>query len=171
MIRPYTFKDFNGIKKVIDSVIKNECWPHYYPNGWDEERIKQEFNPMYNYNDSIFLVSDNEKITGLIAGHDLGSFIDNEIPHLRDRFDELGLYRSKVFYQRDIIIHKDHQRGTLGLKLFKIIQRHALRRGYIKLVTRTPLLNLRGRKFFEKLGYQEIFEDDNPERVYFDMSL
>jgi len=46
MIRPYTFEDFSGIKDVIDSVIKNECWPHYYPDGWDEERIKQEFNPL-----------------------------------------------------------------------------------------------------------------------------
>jgi len=101
----------------------------------------------------------------------LDSFIDNEIPHLRDKFDELGLYRSKVFYQRDIIIHKAHQRGVLGLKLFRNMQRHAIRRNYTKLVTRTPLLNFRGRKFFEKIGYKEIFEDNNPEGVYFEMGL
>lgn len=169
MIRPYTFKDFAGIKEVIDSVIKGECWPHYYPDGWNEERIKQEFNPIYNYNDSIFLVSNNEKITGLIAGHDLDSFIDNEIPHLKEKFKNLELYNDKVFYQRDIIIHNTYQRGILGLELFKLMQRHALRRNYTGLVTRTPLLNIRGRKFFEKIGYIEIFEDNNPERVYFYM--
>ncbi|MCK5630140.1 MAG: hypothetical protein KAI26_05965 [Nanoarchaeota archaeon] len=172
IIRSYTESDFEGIKQVIHSVQTEECWPFYYPNGWDNRKILSEFNPLKNCRDSIFLVSEAEgQITGLIAGHDLDSFIEQEIPHLRAQFDELGIYQTKAFYQRDIILHKIHQRGTLGLRLFRDLQKHASETGYSTLVTRTPPLNSRGITFFSKLGYQEICEDSNPERVYFMMSL
>jgi len=171
LIRPYSEGDFEGIKKVIQNIQSEECWPHYYPNGWDEERIRQEFNPVLNYKHPLFLVSEeNHEITGLIAGHDLESFVDNEISHLKNKFHEFDLL-SETFYQRDIIVDKKHQRGTLGLRLFRELQKHASESGYSKLVTRTPPLNVRGRTFFNKIGYEEIFEDDNPSRIYFAMKL
>ena len=45
-IRPYTKEDLKEIVKVINSVATEEHWPHYYPNGWDEERVRNEFRPM-----------------------------------------------------------------------------------------------------------------------------
>ena len=120
----------------------------------------------------MFLVSETDKqITGLIAGHDLNPFIETEIPHLRPRFNEFGLCGSRVFYQRDIIIYPANQRGFLGLRLFRDLRKHASETGYKKIVTRTPPLNSRGIRFFTKLGYIKLFEDSNPERVYFVMNI
>ncbi len=171
IIRPYTEADFQGIAKVIHICQTEECWPHYYPNGWNDKKIRSEFSPLKCYKHPIFLVSEAKgEVTGLIAGHDLDLFIDFEIPHLKRRFDELGLYNANAFYQRDIIIAKAHQKGTLGLRLFRAMQQHASETGHSRLVTRTPPLNSRGRTFFGKLGCKEIFEDDKPERVYFVMS-
>jgi len=171
LIRSYTENDFEGIVRVIHSCQTEECWPHYYPNGWDEDRIRAEFRPMKEYRNPVFLVSESDnKVTGLIAGHDSNSFVDNEIPHLKEKFAERGLYSDSVFYQREIIITRDHQKGTVGLRLFRAMKQLATEKGYLRLVTRTPPLNLRGRTFFAKLGYKEIFEDDKPERVYFVMA-
>ena len=101
VIRQYTKKDFKGLTKVIKSVQSEECWPHYYPNGWNKARIQEEFKPLNNYIDPIFLVSDlGGQITGLIAGHDLDSFIDCELPHLKNRFNDLNLFKKRSFYQR-----------------------------------------------------------------------
>jgi GNAT superfamily N-acetyltransferase len=169
-LRPYNpKKDFEGVKEVIQSAQTKECWPYYYPNGWDDKRIWQEFDPVENYRHSIFLVSEeNGKITGLIAGHDLNSFINNEVPHLRSRFNQ-GF--RDAFYQRDIIIHPDFQNRVVGFRLFRAMQKHAKKKGYIRLVTRTPPRNERGINFFERLGFFEIFRNRNPERIYFVMEL
>ena len=171
-IRPYTKEDLKEIVRVINSILTEECWPHYYPNKWDEERVRSEFRPMNGYKDPMFLVSEADgQITGLIAGHDLDSFIETEIPHLRPRINEFGLCGSRAFYQRDIIIDPANQRGFLGLRLFLDLRKHASETGYKKLVTRTPPLNSRGIRFFTKLGYVKLFEDANPERVYFVMDM
>lgn len=166
IIRPYTEKDFEGIKKVIQSAQTEKCWAlHYFPEGWDDERIRKEFDPMKDYKDPLFLVSEEDStITGLIAGHDLESFVDNEISYLRSAFRE-ELENSKIYYQRDLIVHKDWQRGFLGFKLFKKLVEHAENFGYELLFTRTPTLNLRGVRFFEGMGYKEIFRANG--RIYF----
>ena len=109
IIRPYTEADFEGIKRVIHSIQTEECWPHYYPKGENSTKIRNEFEPMRSYKDSIFLVSEAKgQITGLIAGHDLDSFIEHEIPHLKTQLDEQGLYKSNTFFQQNIIIHKSY---------------------------------------------------------------
>ena len=172
IIRPYSEDDFRGIVALVHSIQDTESWPIVYPGGWDKERIKQEFDPMKEYKDSLFLVSESQGIiTGLIAGHDLEPFISNEMLHLTNKFKELGLTNSKFFYQRDIMIHKDFQRGFLGFRLFNELKKHAIEKGYNKLVTRAPPLNKRGIDFFVRVGYTEIFKDDNPKRVYFNMNL
>jgi GNAT superfamily N-acetyltransferase len=168
MIRQYSEKDFDGIVKLIQSIQDTDCWPLVYPNGWDIKKIKEEFEPMDNYQDSLFLVSESDgALTGLIAGHDLASFIRDEIPHLKNKFEEQDLVNPNVFYKRDIMIHPEYQRGFVGFRLVKELQNHASNRNYTRLVTRTPPLNLRGINFFEKLGYVPIFTDNNPERIYF----
>src|SRR3989338_2169111 len=129
LIRPYTEADFEGIKTVIQSIQTTECWPHYYPSGWDEKRIREEFNPIGRYKNPLFLVADNAKIVGLVAGHDLMPFIENETSHLEQAFREHNLFRRNVYYQRDIIVHSDHQRSPVGIKLFNELKRHATRTG------------------------------------------
>ena len=171
-IRQYSEKDFDGIVQLIQSIQKTDCWPIVYPSGWDEKRIKEEFEPMRNYHDPLFLVSESEEgITGLIAGHDLKSFIIDEVPHLDHKFREFNSICNAVFYQRDIMIHPAHQKGFSGLRLFQALRRHALSIGYDQVVTRTPPENLRGINFFEKLGYVPIFSDNNPKRIYFNNYL
>lgn len=168
MIRKYDEKDFEGIIKIIQSNQNDECWLNYYPNGWEVNKIKEEFEPLNRYNNPIFLVSEiNKELTGLIAGHDLEPFIENEIPHLKDLFDEFKLSGNSSFYQRDLIVHKNNQKGTSAIRLFNALREHAIKNNKANIVTRTPSLNLEGIDFFEKLGYKEIFRDKNPERIYF----
>lgn len=171
-IRPYSEKDFDGIVQLVQNLQKTDCWPIVYPEGWNEKRIKEEFEPMHHYRDSLFLVSESEEgITGLIAGHSLKFFISEEVPHLEDKFREFNSTCNTVFYQRDIMIHPAHQRGLTGFRLFKALMHHAVSSVYSQIVTRTPPQNLRGINFFERLGYVPIFSDNNPERIYFNNDL
>ena len=168
MIRPYEGSDFEGIKQVINSVAAIPPWPHYYPGGWSDAKIKQEFEPLAMHRDPLFLVSEEDgKITGLVAGHDFVSFVDNEISHLRQRFMGVNLMDVAAFYLRDIIVHATHQRSIVASKLEKQLKAHALRNGYKRVVTRTPPLNTMGVRFFSGIGYEQLFEDSNPERIYF----
>jgi len=169
-VREYRESDFPEIVRVIQATDETDCWPQIFPEGWSEERIREEFDPMKNYRGSCFLVSEvNGKLIGLIAGHDLASFVEVEIPHLKQRFQDLGLFGA--YYQRDLIIHPDWQRGLVGIKLFRALKKQAKQKGYDKLTTRTPPLNSRGIKFFLGVGYQELFRDNSPERVYFGQDL
>ena len=169
-IRAYEPEDFEGIAKVIASTQVINCWPKVFPNGWSRERIEEEFAPVINrdYANSVFLVAEqNGELVGLIAGHDLVHFIENEIPHLKEQLAQL----LPSYYQRDIIITPEAQRGTLGLRLFKALKERAKKLGYSRLITRTPLQNKRGKRFFERLGYVEILQDNNPERIYFSKEI
>jgi len=165
IIREYKESDFPEIMRVIQATDKTDCWPKVFPYGWSEGRIREEFAPMKDYKDSCFFISeDNGRLTGLIAGHELLSFVENEVPHLRERFQEdINL----DYYQRDIIVHPNFQRGWVGLKLFRKMVEYAKAREYKRVVTRTPPLNSRGIKFFFGVGYRELFRDNNPERIYF----
>ena len=165
-VRAYSQEDFPEIVRVIQATDKTGCWPLVFPEGWSEERIIEEFEPMKNYKDSCFLVSEvNGEITGLIAGHDLRSFAKAEVPHLTERFQQLGLLDS--YYQRDLIVHPNWQRRFGGVRLSRKLFEQAKQKGYDTLVTRTPPLNIRGIHFFRGIRYQELFEDNNPGRVYF----
>jgi len=102
-IRPYVPEDFEGIHKVIDSINPTGCWPLYFPDGWDAERVRKEFAPISGYRDPLFLVVEEDtEIIGLTVGHDLDSFFENEVPHI----PSLG---SDHFYQRNVIVHRNHQ--------------------------------------------------------------
>lgn len=172
IIRPYAEEDFEGIKEVIHSVQSSECWPHYYPKGWGSGRIKVELEPMQEYKDPAIFVSEVKgRITGFISGHDLESFIEDEIPHLKSEFAKHGFVRHDVFYQRNLIIHSEHQKGFAGWRLFVNLYEHAIDKGYDGIVVRTPPLNKKGIEFFKRLDYRELFSDDDPDRIYFGMGL
>lgn len=166
-IRAYEEKDFPGIVEVIRETQVIDCWPKVFPNGWDEKRVREEFSPLMGYKDSLFLVAEDNDVVGLIAAHSLIPFVQLEIPHLQKKFVNLPL----SYYQRDLILAPRVQRGFLGLRLFNEMRRFAVDKGYKTLVTRTPPLNLRGMAFFDRIGYREIFRDNSPERVYFQMEL
>ena len=105
VIRPYESKDFEGIVDVIKATQMIDCWSKVYPEGWNEERIKFEFDPIKNYHNPLFLVSEQEgKIAGLIAGHGLGDFITYETKHLSDEFNRQIKLGEIPFYQRDILL-------------------------------------------------------------------
>ena len=168
IIRNCQGEDFSGIVRVIQNAKITDCWPEVYPEGWNEERIKEEFAPLKSYEDSVFLVSEEQgRVTGLIAGHSLEPFLKFEIPHLKDAMPRF----LPAFYQRDIIIEPKSQKGSVGIRLFRELAEKAKEAGYKRLVTRTPPQNTRGVRFFKKLGYREILRDNNPERIYFEMKI
>lgn len=168
-IRPYEDTDFKGIVDVVQAIQITDCWPKVYPEGWDENRIKFEFEPIKDYHNPLFLVSEQGKrITGLIAGHSLGDFIIKEVKHLSDEFFNRQIKLKEIpFYQRDILVHPDFQNGFVGLRLFKAMEKFAKEKEYNTLITRTPPENEKGIEFFKKIGYKEIFKDSTPSRIYF----
>ncbi len=171
-IRKYDPKDYPRIKKIIDSVNKIECWPFYHPDGWDAQRTAEEFLSLQEYKDSIFLVAEEDgEIVGLIAGHNLASFVRREVSHLEEAFVKQGLMNGAAYYERDILVDPKHHQKGIGKLLLEKLQAHAQERGYTKLVTRTPPLNDRGQKFFERMRFQEILRDDNPPRIYLCKSI
>ena len=170
IIRNYSDSDFSGVVKVIRAVQVLGCWPEVFPGGWNEERIKKEFAPLKRAGDSLFLVAEaSEGVVGLIAGQNLRQFIDDDVPHLIWGFESRRL--SDAYYQRDIIVSPQFQRSGIGLRLFNAMKKFALERGFESLVTRTPPQNVEGISFFKKMGYTELFRDNNPERVYFSREL
>jgi GNAT superfamily N-acetyltransferase len=171
-IRDYGEGDFDGIRKVVDRVDQTYVWPVCHPKGWDEARIREEFDPIWGYKDPLFLVAEyRSQIVGLIAGHDLVTFIEQEIPHLKDQFLARNQFNKGVYYQRDIIVTPESWGKEVAFSLFDGLRRKTVRRGYKKIVTRTFPINERGVRFFERLGFQSMFTDDNPERVYFEIDL
>ncbi len=166
IIRNYKSRDFKDIKEIIDEVNKVECWPFYHPNGWNEERINEEFSPLDKYKDSIFFVVENEgKVVGLIVGHKFSPFLKSEINHLEEFFKEL-ISKENIYYERDILVNPKYYNKGVGSLLFEKLKIYAKDKGYKKLITRTPPLNQRGRNFFQKQGFKEILNDDKPPRVY-----
>ena len=171
-IRSYKEKDFQEIVDVIQATQITDCWPKVYPEGWNESRINFEFDPIKDYHNPLFLVSEQEGIiTGLIAGHGLGDFITYEVKHLSDEFNRQIKLGEIPYYQRDLIIHPNFQRVFTGLRLFKDMKKFAKEKEYNILITRTPPENTKGIKFFKRLGYQEIFRDSNPKRIYFKIPI
>jgi GNAT superfamily N-acetyltransferase len=177
-IRKYVEADFGGIEQVIKEIISTYVWPEIYPDGWAEERIKTEIN-VEGYTDAIFLVIEEKgRITGFIVAHDLETFIDKELSHLKTEFisqklisDEKEKEHKETFYQRQIIITPEFHEGKRGTKLVEEIKKHARGKGYTQLVTRTPTRNEVGATFFKSLNYKEIFSENNPSRRYFKMNL
>ena len=178
-IRPYKESDFDEIVRIIEAAQIIDCWPKVFPEGWSGERIRDEItpkNPKYPIRNLVFNVAEiNGGARGFIIGQDLASFIKNEAPQLSEEFSRRGLLSPEIFdssfYQRDLIIHPDNQKGLTGLRLFQTLKKYATSNGFAKLVTRTPPQNKRGMQFFKGLGYYDLFKDNNPKRKYFVMDL
>ena len=165
IIRDYKEKDFKKVVQLIQNIQETDCWPEVYPMGWSEKKVKNEFAPIAKYQSPLFLIAEeNNKLVGLIAGHEFMEFAQHELPHIENKFATYGIFH---YYQRDIIIHPNFQGRTTAPRLNKKLESHAKNCGYHKIITRTPPQNQKGIKFFNRLGYKESLRDTNPERIYF----
>ena len=54
---------FGGVVDVIRSVEKTDCWPHYFPDGWNRARIVDELSPIKDYRDDIFCLAIDDFLT------------------------------------------------------------------------------------------------------------
>ncbi|MFJ9031676.1 GNAT family N-acetyltransferase [Streptomyces sp. NPDC102274] len=174
-IRPYIESDFSGVHAAFNSLGHDpstlELWRRYFPAGWSEEGVRDELSALSVSRDPVNLVAiHEERVVGLIAGHDLKTQARLQLPHLAALFEQRP-GTDGAFYQRDIVLRPDFQIRNTALALSDALLRHAKERGYTSIVTRTPPLNSTGIHFFLKQGYEEIFRDRRPDRVYFLKSL
>jgi hypothetical protein len=107
----------------ISSRPESAPWPQVYPEGWNLDRITTEFSPLKKYDAARFLVAEIDgEIKGLIAGHPLKLFLDNEISHLKGRFEN----EEESYYQRDIILDPTVRGGHLAHALFDELKNFAI---------------------------------------------
>ncbi len=167
-IRKYNPADEKRIVEIFEVGTRLEPWPQIYPGGWDYDRIVFEFLPLDRYKDALFLVGEVDGVVmGMIAGHPLKLFLENEITHMKGLFENV----EESFYQRDIMLDPNIRHGHLAHQLFNELKRFAVSEGFQYMVTRTPPLNEPGIHFFHHLGYRDTINDDNPKRIYFVMPL
>ena len=167
-IRPYTHADQAQGVEIMKAALAIPPWPEIYRGGWDFDRIVAEFLPLKDLQEGLFLVAEIDGvIEGGIAGVPLKLFLENDIPHLAGRFENV----EETFYQRDIILDPTIRGGHMAYELSDEIKKFAVSEGFKYLATRTHPKNERGMKFFNHLGYRETITDDNPERIYYVMDL
>lgn len=169
-IREYVLDDLDGVQELVAEVNLTTVWPKHHPGGWDKERVEAEFQ-LDQYKDPLFLVALFERrIVGLVAGHDLDSFVAIDIPHISSKFPS-SMNLPTVYYQRDILCLPDFQGRGIATILMKNLENHAIRREYATLITRTVPDNSVGKNVFHRRGFSTLFEDDNPLRIYFSKTI
>jgi GNAT superfamily N-acetyltransferase len=169
-IRKYVLDDLDRVQELVAAVNLTTVWPKHHPCGWNKKRVEAEFQ-LNQYEDPLLLVAlFKNRIVGIVAGHDLNSFVAIDIPHISSKFPS-SMNLPTAYYQRDILCHPDFQGQGIATILMEKLETHAIRREYATLITRTVPDNSVGKNVFHRKGFSTLFEDDNPPRIYFSKTI